>query len=484
MDPATAIGLAVSVQQLLVGLLEYSKDTLNAKKEIRRLSIEVSMLRAVLEQAHTILDPMDKDTVDDSGNGDSILLTSNFATLEFRQMIESTQELLAELQALLRPDTANGGHVQLVKKAFRRAMWHFDKKQAEDYITRIERAKSWFILALTTDDTKLCREMYPRIHNMEKIIHSLEKRQEEQEMSQLKTSIAAWLAPHNSYSKYKHSLEALQEGTGEWFLEATYQEWMSGNLPAILWLKAKPGFGKTTLMAAAIDRAHKTKVADSTRIVAYHFCSFSEQLSQDSVNILGSLIVQLCEKDPVIWQWIDQRYYRSQDKSARGSEDKLKTEELVELLVLVLERLGPALFFIDAVNESKEPESLLGILTEIAEKCTSARIMLSSTEEIATRTPDEDNKGSHSQLLSFVPIEKEANLKDIRTYVNAELDKRRKLRQLPRSLKTEVAFTLQKKAHGVFRWVQCQLDSLSDVRRTQTIQEIRKSLESLPATLE
>ncbi|MCJ1329687.1 hypothetical protein MMC10_006367 [Thelotrema lepadinum] len=481
MDPGTAIGLALSVQQLLKSLLEYSQDIKNAKKEVRQLSAELSMLKAVLEQVKMILDPAQE--VDGMDEGSPILLTPNLGTDEFRQMIVTTESLLEELQSLLQPEEKDPSRFQMVKKAIQRARWSFDKKEAEDYLKRVERAKTWFILALTSDDTAICREMYLRLYSIEKNVQSLESHREKQKLSQLKSSMTAWLAPCNSFGKYKQSLGNLQTGTGEWFLDGVCQEWKSGTLPPILWLKAKPGFGKTTLMAAAVNRAQRVDQSSPVPAVAYFFCSFSEQQSQDPGNILGSLIVQLCGDDISFWRSIDEKYH-CQENWGRGHDERMKVEDLEELLLLVLARIGPSLIFVDAVNESRDCDSVLNILSKIAEQCTGTRILLSSTEDTAIRATGVASSAASSSLVSFVAIQKEANSRDIRTYIDAELSKRDKLCRLPDLLKEEIARKLQKKAGGVFRWVQCQLDNLSDIRRTRTIKDVRIALEGLPSTLE
>lgn len=112
------------------------------------------------------------------------------------------------------------------------------------------------------------------------------------------------------------------------------------------------------------------------------------------------------------------------------------------------------------------------------------RILISSTEDTAVHALDSSDSSTLSALISFVPIQKEENSKDIRTYIDAELSKRKQLSVLPGPLKIEITQALQEKAHGVFRWVQCQLDHLSDRRRTRTVEDVQNALEGLPATLE
>lgn len=51
--------------------------------------------------------------------------------------------------------------------------------------------------------------------------------------------IKTWLAPYDPSQFYENSLNAFQKGTGEWFLDGVFQEWLDEHCPPILWLSAK-----------------------------------------------------------------------------------------------------------------------------------------------------------------------------------------------------------------------------------------------------
>ncbi|KAN0094796.1 Ankyrin repeat-containing domain protein [Tylopilus felleus] len=69
---------------------------------------------------------------------------------------------------------------------------------------------------------------------------------------------------------------------------------------------------------------------------------------------------------------------------------------------------------------------------------------------------------------------------DIMLHVTRELDSHRRLRVLDADLKNEIYTKLYKKADGMFRWVECQLNVL---RRCATAIRIRGALDDLPADL-
>ncbi|KAF8556080.1 ankyrin [Imleria badia] len=70
---------------------------------------------------------------------------------------------------------------------------------------------------------------------------------------------------------------------------------------------------------------------------------------------------------------------------------------------------------------------------------------------------------------------------DIALHVTRELDSRRRLRDLELSFKTEIHSILRDRADGMFRWVQCQIDTLN---RCATKAEVREALDNLPIGLD
>lgn len=70
---------------------------------------------------------------------------------------------------------------------------------------------------------------------------------------------------------------------------------------------------------------------------------------------------------------------------------------------------------------------------------------------------------------------------DITLLVHERLESNSRLRRYQASLKAEILSTLTREAHGMFRWVQCQLDTLS---RLRTAGAVREALNKLPQTLD
>ena len=446
MDPVTAIGLAAGVQQLLKSLISYGQDVKNAKGEIRQLSLEVTMLKAALENVKTVAESS-REITEHYHETDSVLVTLNMATKEAAEMIKSTESLLEELLDVLVQKSTGNRPLQELKKVWQITKWPLRKKQARDYIARIERAKNWFTLALTTDDTIQCREMYSKICDIEQTLRKQGAYQASRELDEARSRIISWLAPYESHGNYRKSLDYFQDGTGEWFLTGALLNWSNGKTAPLLWLRAKPGSGKTTLMAAAIRKLQTDQIPGRKLAIAYSFCSLAEQRSQDLSAILASLVAQLCDHDQSLWELVD--HHPALGRAGKSLHDKPKIEDLMGLLIQISEQIGPVHFMVDAVNEAKEPGRIVDCFEALLGRSKLIRILISSTVETALGRST-SNQAEGKDTIAFVHFPIDAVSADIKTYIEAELEKRWKLRQLSRSLKLEILSALLEKSEGVY----------------------------------
>lgn len=145
MDPISIIGLTAAVQQILTGIYKFSQGIREARREINLLCSELLALRAALEHVQLNLQQDDKMQVDQPYGASAHLSSSNLSMPESHEMIESAQSLLSELLTQLeKPGKLNS--------ALRRIAWPLKKENINSYVTRLERLKSFFILAITSDN--------------------------------------------------------------------------------------------------------------------------------------------------------------------------------------------------------------------------------------------------------------------------------------------------------------------------------------------
>ena len=147
------------------------------------------------------------------------------------------------------------------------------------------------------------------------------------------------------------------------------------------------------------------------RAIAYFFCSFTDQRSQEPQNIFGSFLVQLCEAHPKLWASVDERYRKKQAQSNQVPE-RLGIFELEDLITeLSNELLTLTFFHLDAPNESKFSLRILQSLLKITERGSFLRIMISSTEDLGADL--------RSPLITFVVSDRSYITGDIEHYIEA-----------------------------------------------------------------
>lgn len=242
MDPASIIGLSAAIQQLLGCIFRYGQGVREAKREINQLCSELLALKAALEHVQLLSQPGPLIEVNPSQVDQPLLSSSSFETPEFGEMLSFTKDVLKQLldRVEIKPSR--------LKSSLQRFTWPLIKDDIKMYIDRLERSKQWFILATTTDNLMICRESYLRICSIDRRIQLQQKLEQERQNALFRDNVKTWLAPFDPYPIYETSLGDYQKGTGSWFLDHQFQEWLGGHCQPIFWLRAKPGIGKTTML--------------------------------------------------------------------------------------------------------------------------------------------------------------------------------------------------------------------------------------------
>jgi hypothetical protein len=138
MDPISVVGLAASLAQLIdvaTKVFRYMNDVKNAPKARAQVAQEASLLLALLTSLRYRLE--DVDITDPWVQGVVTLGMANGALDQFREALEA---LAAKLY--------NSGTGISAGKAF---IWHFEKKEIEDLLQKMERLKLFISLALQED---------------------------------------------------------------------------------------------------------------------------------------------------------------------------------------------------------------------------------------------------------------------------------------------------------------------------------------------
>ncbi|KAF8556919.1 ankyrin [Imleria badia] len=283
--------------------------------------------------------------------------------------------------------------------------------------------------------------------------------------------ILGWLDGLNCAEKQDVTLSLRQPDTCKWLFNTTqYKMWRNGECSG-LWLRGKPGAGKSVLASSVINSLEK--VQREGGILAFFYCDFRNERSTSASEAFRSILSQLLHQfresavDP--GSLIDDLV----DAKKRGGATRNNTKELAGFASRTAKLfVDKPLVVVDALDECKDVETLLEGLNAL----------MGYAQLFTTSRPLPVIKDG----LSGVPLVSmddmgESLSADIALHVTRELDARRRLRVLGSAIKTEIHSVLCEKADGMFRWVQCSIDTLN---RCVTLKELSTVLDNLPEGLD
>lgn len=255
--------------------------------------------------------------------------------------------------------------------------------------------------------------------------------------------------------------------TCEWFLETSeYLGWLENGIEnshnGFLWIKGKPGAGKSTLMKLLLGRTREA--GHSGEIISFFFnARAADELKRSTLGLYRSLSVQLLEAQPQLQAALD----------GFPAGHVWCIESLKELFELALQALGktPVLCFIDALDECQEQE-VRDMVTHLSELCytqTRLRVCLSSRHYPHITMP----KGGRSMILE----ETDEHSQDILHYINHTLH----IGDGP--ISNALRVELLEKASGVFMWVVLVVQILNKAYDAGDKHHLQQRLRQLPGDL-
>ncbi|KAI9685964.1 MAG: hypothetical protein M1822_003947 [Bathelium mastoideum] len=238
----------------------------------------------------------------------------------------------------------------------------------------------------------------------------------------------------------------------------------------VLWLKGKPGAGKSTLMKHALY--YYKKEFDDHLVVAYFFNARGEQLEKTALGLLRSTVYQLMQQDNTICDHFMLRFYEKQ--MLRGAEKlEWRLSDLRDFIFSEIKQqhLKSTLLFVDALDECSESDTrevvdmLEKLSVEAVRSKTTFRICLSSRHY-----PSIDIK----KKLELTMEENEQHRQDIIKYISNKLEVE----------DTSIRDAIQEKADGVFLWAALVVAILNKIACAGRIEELQEMLDNLPGDLE
>ncbi|KAK3318978.1 hypothetical protein B0H66DRAFT_582413 [Apodospora peruviana] len=237
---------------------------------------------------------------------------------------------------------------------------------------------------------------------------------------------------------------ALDETCGWLYSTTKYDEWITGTNVAenhgLLWIKGKPGSGKSTLMKDAVRRAEEQYAGTQTTTAAFFFnARGTGQLGKTPLGLYRSLLYQVLRQDSLALGHLAPMF---RQKSMFQPSVTWHQEELQDFLsrVFATSEYRPAVLLIDAMDECKDDEvrDLVRFFKNLSKKAFEAgadlKICLSSR---------------HYPHISIdgcpEVVDEDHNRPDILRYIVAEAEDNRPIADL----KIEIF----ERSSGVFLWV-------------------------------
>lgn len=254
-----------------------------------------------------------------------------------------------------------------------------------------------------------------------------------------------------------------------------YQRWQDSSLNAVhhgcLWIKGKPGAGKSTIMKSLIrhtDETHPDHV-----IVPCFFNARGESLERATEGIYRTMLYQMAGKVPEIWKKLDDNKLQRYKKRGWPLE---VLKDLCRESVHHLASRSKIVCFIDALDEGDVEDDVRDMVAFIEE--------LTETAFANDQSLSVCLASRHYPAISmrhFVEIlldDQKGHVEDIAKFVKSRL-------RLDNNeqLKRDLTSTIIRKAKGVFLWVALVVNLLNKVADHGNQHLLQEKLEGIPTQL-
>ncbi|KAI1399828.1 ankyrin repeat-containing domain protein [Hypoxylon fuscum] len=471
-DPLSIAASLIAVVQISGGIIslcyDYRRSVQDAKKEVATLQREVQSLRDVIEQLLKLLE------TDDNHYYLPLLkklIASNDSFQEYEDQFKKLEDRLRS-------------PISKWRQLGNQLMWPLKERDLMKDLGTIHRMKSILEIGLATDTAFSIMEIRNNTRDLRDRIVDFqgEKSLSEQQKLQL---MLEWLGAPNPSFKHNDLRKKRAKDTGSWLLFSdAFITWREAK-NSTFWLYGIPGCGKSVLSSVVIEhiRQHGSFEDRAVALAYYHF-DFSDEVTSRLEPMLRSLISQLSSwhgeppdsLEKCVTKLLSRKRYKyKKDVVYREDTAQPSTEDLMNVLHGITEEFDEIVLVIDALDECLDQEELLENLTSILSwnaKC--LRVFLSSrnTPGISTAL---DSKATQKIEAASMNVGE-----DINRFIQEQLATHPKLRKWPAILRNEIQEILRSQAHGMFRWVDCQISILG---KCVTTRDVKKTLKSLPKTL-
>ncbi|KAF5027130.1 hypothetical protein F66182_756 [Fusarium sp. NRRL 66182] len=273
----------------------------------------------------------------------------------------------------------------------------------------------------------------------------------------------------------KTTIKAAHSKTCQWFLKhPDYLAWTNPQQIAqhhgFLWIRGKPGAGKSTIMKFIYLKAKRKDIKSRTLTASFFFNARGGQLEKTVSGMYRSLLLQLFKGYPDLQCVLEDPELLPPGQTSCPSLNILK-----DLLRSAISKLNQRSFtcFIDALDECDEQQvmDLVEYFEDLAEQCTEDGVRLQICFS-SRHYPFIDIKFG----LRLILEEQIGHVSDLETYIKTHL------RIRDQALLQELQAKMLEKAAGVFLWVVLVVDMLNGENRRGRL-SLKRRLEEVPSGL-
>ncbi|KAJ4160164.1 hypothetical protein NW754_003288 [Fusarium falciforme] len=421
MEAAASIAGLVSLADLVFRYsLKYVKSSKGARKEVEDISRESS----------------------DATEAPST------ATLH---VLYRCEELLTRLRGRLDDAKSDIGSDSRFESLRGSLKWPFSSTETKEILQGLERQKQTMNHAMAADSwirlTSLLSQqsnMMSRINEVQATAKKILDIETKIVLGRKRKEVLEFFTKTNPYSEFNTNRELRQGLTGLWLTRGPeFEEWYTTRGSKI-WCSGIPGAGKSVLAAAMVDECLQRNAPNPGTALAYFFCTYRDEITQEPISILSSLCSQIARQDENAFEIL--REYHDELTSERQLQVGPSTKKLIKILRRMCSSFDRVYLIVDGLDECAEQvEECVGSLAALlpSPEDETLNLALLSRDEFPIQEILRDQ---------FQNVKIEAHTEDIDRYVTRELDQRialRKLRLKDLALKDKIRARLVNGASGM-----------------------------------
>jgi ankyrin repeat protein len=278
----------------------------------------------------------------------------------------------------------------------------------------------------------------------------------------------------------RNDIGCAADKTCAWFLKhQNYSTWL-GQRHGLLWVKGKPGAGKSTVMETALCNVERQASEDGLIVASFFFHGRGSHMQRSPIGLFRSLLHQILRKIPPLLSKFCLEFKRKRETQGEAGKawvwHENELQKFLESEVMDISKTYPIKIFVDALDECGEKlgRRLVSDFQRLSSKLPATRSALSICFS-CRHYPVMDLEGDGLEIC----VEKE-NIADIANYVTHKLQ--------AVSLDPEERKLLEgdilNKASGVFLWVVLVVPVILDlVTNGMNIKATREELKKIPSEL-